>query len=62
MYHILVVDDEEIRLAAIQYMTDIGQPVAAEMGVHGVHDGDFFIHDDIRIVAHTVGDGIQTFK
>ena len=38
-----VLHDQIIGLAAFQGCFQIGQPLAAEVPVHGVHDGDLFV-------------------
>ena len=57
-----VVDDQIVRLAAIQRRFQIGQEFFGLALVHRVHHGDLLIQDDIGIVGNTVGHGILPLK
>ena len=51
-----------IRLSAIKHRFDIIQPLMGKVCIHRIHNGDFFIHDDIRVIRHTVGNHILSLK
>ena len=57
-----MVDDQEIRLAVVEYLTDIAEPEITEMGIHCIQHGDLFIHDDVGVVRNAMGNGVQPLK
>ena len=57
-----VVHDQIIRLAAAQRLIKLVQPFAGEALIDGIHDGNFFIEDDVGIIGHAVGNGILSLK
>ena len=59
-FHVL--HNEVIRLAAVQHLLQIVQPLVGEILIHRVHDGDLLVQDHIRIVGHAVGDHILALK
>ena len=62
MVGLQVMNDQVIRLTAVQGLLHVGHPLVGGTAVHGIHDGDFVIQNDIGIVRHTVRYNILTFK
>ena len=55
-------DDKIIGRPAVECVLDILQPLRDLRLVHGIHDGDLVVEDDVGIVAHPVGDDILPFE
>ena len=55
-------DDKIIGRLAVECVLDILQPLCDLRLVHGIHDGDLVVEDDVGIVAHPVGDDILPFE
>ena len=62
MIRLHVLYDQIIGLTTFQYILHIIQPLMTKMNIYGIHDGDLFIHDHIRIVCHSIGHHILTFE
>ena len=60
--HFHVLYHQVVRLAAFQDLLNFIQPFMGEASVHGIHDSNLFVQDDIRVVGHTVGYNILTFE
>jgi hypothetical protein len=57
-----VLDNQVVRLSALQDRCDIVQQFGNEIGIHSVHDGDLLVQDHIGIVCHAVGDNILALE
>ena len=47
-----VLDHQVVGLPSAQLGGQVGEPLAAEFLVHGVHDGDLAVHDGVGVVGH----------
>ena len=54
--------DQIVGCSAIQCGFHVGEPFSCKMDLYGVHDRNFFIQNDIRIVCHAIGHNILTLK
>ena len=59
-FHVL--NDQVIRLSVAKNLCKIVEPFMSEFSVHRIHNGDFFVHNGIRVICHSVGNNILTFK
>ena len=59
-FHML--DDQIIRLSAIQNLLNINQPFCAEIHIDRIHDGYLLIHDDIGVISHSVGNLVLSLE
>ena len=59
-FHVL--HNEIIRLAAAQSLAEIIQPLMRKIAIDRIHDRDFLIQNDIRIVRHAIRHAILPFK
>ena len=57
-----VVDDEIVRLAAVQRGGDIAQPFVREVRVDSVEHGGFFVQNDVGVVRHAARHLVLAFK
>ena len=57
-----VLDHQEIGAAAVKLCSELAQPLLAEVLIHGVHDGNLLVQDDVGIVGHAVGDHILALE
>ena len=57
-----VVDDQVVRLTALQRLAHVGKPLVAEMLVDGIEHGNLLIHNDVGIVAYAVRYGVQALE
>ena len=48
-----VLDHQVVGLAAAELGGQVGEPLPGEVLVHGVHDGDFPVQDQVGVVGHT---------
>ena len=55
-------DDEIVGLSARKSVLDVAEPFRDLRLVHGVHDRDLLVHDDVGVVAHALGHDILPFK
>ena len=62
MVRLHVRDDEIVGLPARKSVLDVAEPFRDLRLVHGVHDGDLLVHDDIGVVTHALGHDILPFK
>ena len=46
----------------VQFPFQIGKPLLRGPGVHGIHDGDFFVYNQVGIVRYPVRHPVLTFK
>ena len=54
--------DQVIGLTAAQDFAELSEPLICKFYIHGIHDGDLLVHDDVGIVGHAVGDYILALK
>ena len=54
--------DQVIGLTAAQNFAEFSEPLICKFYIHGIHDGDLLVHDDVGIVGHAVGDYILALK
>ena len=52
MVRLHVLDDQVIRRRALDVRCDIRQPFVRLVLVHGIHDSDFLVADDVGVVRH----------
>ena len=57
-----VLDHEIIGAFRAEHVLNVIEPFVREACVYRVHNGDLFVHDDVRIVAHTVRYLVLSFK
>ena len=57
-----VVDHEVVQLAAAQHVFQVLEELAADGAIHGVHHQRLFIVDEVAVVGHAGGDGIDVLK
>ena len=50
------------RLLVTQNSCQIGKPLVGRTGIHRIHNGNLFVHDDVRVVGNTVRNHILAFK
>ena len=62
MVRLHVLHNEVIRATAVKLRFEVLQPFHAEVGVYRIHDGNFFIEDDIGIIGHAVFYGVLSLK
>ena len=62
MVRLHVLNDQIIRLSALEHILNVVQPLVGEILVHRIHDGNFFVQDHIGIVGHAVGNPILPLK
>lgn len=62
MVRLHVVDYQVIHLAVADQRRDMVEIVVDELPFDGVDEGDFFIDDEVGIVADSVGNGPNIFK
>ena len=62
MVRLHVMDDQVVRLAALQGLLQVLHPGVRRAGVGGVQDGDPVIQDDIGIIGHSLGHEVLAFK
>ena len=62
MIRLHMLDHQVIRLSVPQHLCKIIQPLMREVNVHGVHNRNLLIHDDIGVVSHTVRYDILSLK
>ena len=62
MVRLHMLDNEIIGNTAFESLLKIGKPFFTKMLIHRVHDGDFFVQDDIGIIRHAQGDNILALK
>ena len=62
MVRLHVLHNEVIRATAVKLRFEVLQPFHAEVGVYRIHDGNFFIEDDIGIIGHAVFYGVLPLK
>ena len=51
----------KVKVLALPFL-EIAQPLIGELHVHGIHDGDLLVQNDIGIVSHAERDNILTFE
>ena len=59
-FHMLY--DQIIRLRTIQHICHIAKPLFCKMRIYSIHNCNLFVHDNIRVVRHTVRNIILSFK
>ena len=57
-----VLDDEIVGLASREGLFEVVEPLVAEAGVDGVHDGGLAVEDGVGIVGHAVGDVVLALE
>ena len=57
-----MVHDHIIQLPLSQQMLQIFQEYVADGLVHRIQQHGFFVHQQVRIIGHTPGDGVDVFK
>ena len=62
MVRLHVLDDEIIRLAIPEDISDVLEPLIAEIHVHRVPDGDFVTWNQIGVVGHPQRNNILPLK
>ena len=62
MIRLHVLDDEIVRLAVPEDISDVLEPLIAKVGVHRIHDGDFVARNHIGIVRHPQRNDILPLK
>ena len=62
MVRLHMLDYKIIRFSSVESSVEIIQPFVREVCVDGIHYGDFFVEDNVRIIRYSVGYRILTFK
>ena len=57
-----MLNDEIIRLSAVKYIGKIIEPFMTKTCVNRIHNGNFIINDNIRIICHSVFNNVLTLK
>ena len=55
-------DNKILRLAAVQCLGDVFQPLVGSTVIHGVEDGGLLIQNDIRVIADASGDRVLALE
>ncbi len=62
MIRLHMLNDQIIRLCAVERCRNIVQPLLREMCIRRIHNGGFFVLDDIGIISHAVRDVILSLE
>ena len=57
-----VLNHQIVGAAALELGVHILQPPVRRPAVHGVHDGNLFVQDQVGVVGYAVGDGVLALK
>ena len=57
-----VVDDQVVQGPVPQQVVQVFHELAADGPVHGVEQDGGFVHEQVGVVAHPPGDGVNVFK
>ena len=57
-----MLDDQIVRLAAIQHRLQVLQPLGSGPAVDGVHDSNLLVQNHIGIIGYPVGDWVLALK
>ena len=57
-----VVYDDIVQRSPVQHKFQILKELAADGQVHRVEQDGFFVQQDVGVVAHALGDGVDVFK
>ena len=55
-------DNKILRLAAVQCLGDVRQPLVGSTVIHGIEDGGLLVQNDIRVIADAGGDRVLALE
>ena len=62
MVRLHMLNNQIIRLSALEHILDVVQPFMGEILVHRIHDRDLFVQNHVGIVGHAIGNPVLTLK
>ena len=57
-----MLNNKVIGLSSAEHLGEIVKPLMSEACVHSIKHGDLLVHNNVRVVRHTVFHNILTFK